>query len=92
MNLYFHNLIIFQIHVQKKNLEEYGRQTQNIQARIKRQKVEMENKMIKIKNCQKQIDDLKLTLKEISSQKMNIEERTRQLEKMLEVKNKIKNN
>lgn len=34
----------------------------------------------------KQIENLKITLKDISNQKMNVEDRIRQLEEMLEVK------
>lgn len=38
-----------------------------------------------MRSINKQIDNLKITLNDISNQKMNVEDRIRQLEEMLEV-------
>jgi len=40
---------------------------------------------MKMENCQMQIDDLTSTLEEIESRKLNVEEKTKRLEKMIEV-------
>jgi len=62
-----------------------GRRIQQIRANAKRKKIDIENKCIKVDNCKKRIDDLMSTLEEIESQKLNVEERTKRLEKMIEV-------
>lgn len=62
-----------------------ARRIQQVRANAKRKKIEIENKCIKVDNCKKRIDDLMSTLEEIESQKLNVEERTKRLEKMIEV-------
>lgn len=62
-----------------------ARRTQQIRANAKRKRIEIENKYIKVDDCKKRINDLTLTLEEIESQKLNVEERTKRLEKMIEV-------
>ncbi|XP_070531224.1 coiled-coil domain-containing protein 39-like isoform X1 [Cardiocondyla obscurior] len=61
-----------------------ARRTQQIRANTKLKKIEIENKHIKVDDCKKRINDLSLTLEEIQSQKLNVEERTKRLEKMIE--------
>lgn len=62
-----------------------GRRIQQIRANAKRKKIEVENKCIKVDNCKKRIGDLMSTLEELGTQKLNVEERTKRLEKMIEV-------
>lgn len=62
-----------------------ARRIQQIRANAKRKRIEIENKHIKVDDCKKRINDLTLTLEEIESQKLNVEERTKRLEKMIEV-------
>lgn len=62
-----------------------SRRTQQIRANVKRKRIEIENKHVKVDDCKKRINDLTLTLEEIESQKLNVEERTKRLEKMIEV-------
>lgn len=63
-----------------------ARRTQQVRVNAKSKKSEIENKYNKINNYKKRIDDLTLTLEEIESQKLNVEERTKRLEKMVEVR------
>lgn len=62
-----------------------ARRTQQIRANAKRKRIEIENKHIKVDDCKKRINDLMSTLEEIENQKLNVEERTKRLEKMIEV-------
>lgn len=62
-----------------------ARRIQQVRVNAKAKKGEIENKYIKISNYKKRIDDLTLTLEEIEGQKLNVEERTKRLEKMVEV-------
>ncbi|XP_071630319.1 coiled-coil domain-containing protein 39 isoform X2 [Temnothorax longispinosus] len=73
-----------ELHTQKKLVGDLARRTQQIRANAKRKRIEIENKHIKVDNCKKRISDLTLTLEEIESQKLNVEERTKRLEKMIE--------
>lgn len=60
---------------------------QQIRADIKRKKNEIDNKTIKMEDWKNRIKDLIMTLKEIDDQKLNVEDRTKQLEEMIEVCN-----
>lgn len=62
-----------------------ARRVQQIRANAKRKRIDIENKHIKVDDCKKRINDLMSTLEEIESQKLNVEERTKRLEKMIEV-------
>lgn len=62
-----------------------ARRTQQIRTNAKRKRIEVENKYVKVNDCKKRINDLTLTLEEIESQKLNVEDRTKRLEKMIEV-------
>ncbi|EZA57497.1 coiled-coil domain-containing protein 39 isoform X1 [Ooceraea biroi] len=73
-----------EVHTQKKLVIELSRRIQQVRANTKKKRAEIENKRTKTDNCQKRIDDLSSTLEEIESQKLNVEERTRRLEKMIE--------
>ncbi|XP_011872737.1 PREDICTED: coiled-coil domain-containing protein 39 isoform X3 [Vollenhovia emeryi] len=78
------NVYGIELQTQKKLVENLARRTQQMRANTKRKRIEMENKRIKVDNCKKRINDLTLTLEEIESQKLNVEERTKRLEKMIE--------
>lgn len=60
---------------------------QQIRADIKRKKNEIDNKTIKMEDWKNRIKDLIMTLKDIDDQKLNVEDRTKQLEEMIEVCN-----
>lgn len=74
-----------QVYTKKKLLADLSHRVQQVRANIKRKRTDIENKRTKIDNCKKRIDDLTLTLEEIESQKLNIAERTKHLEKLIEV-------
>jgi len=74
-----------QVQVQKKLVVDLSRRVRQIRNSIKRKQIEIENKHIKIDDCKKRIEDLMSTLEEIESQKLSVEERTKCLEKMMEV-------
>ncbi|XP_050454617.1 coiled-coil domain-containing protein 39 isoform X2 [Cataglyphis hispanica] len=78
------DIYAIEVYIQKKLLGDLGRRIQQVRANVKRKKIEIENKSIKVDNCKKRIDDLISTLEEIESQKLNVEERTKRLEKMIE--------
>ncbi|KAL0099265.1 hypothetical protein PUN28_020085 [Cardiocondyla obscurior] len=73
-----------ELYTQNKLMRNLARRTQQIRANTKLKKIEIENKHIKVDDCKKRINDLSLTLEEIQSQKLNVEERTKRLEKMIE--------
>ncbi|XP_029154852.1 coiled-coil domain-containing protein 39 isoform X1 [Nylanderia fulva] len=73
-----------EVHIQRKLVGDLARRIQQVRANAKRKKIELENKYIKVDNCKKRINDLMSTLEEIESQKLNVEERTKCLEKMIE--------
>ncbi|XP_011163700.2 coiled-coil domain-containing protein 39 [Solenopsis invicta] len=73
-----------ELHTQKKLVGELARRIQQIRANTKRKRIEIENKRIKVDDCKKRINDLTSTLEEIENQKLNVEERTKRLEKMIE--------
>lgn len=62
-----------------------ARRVQQIRANAKHKRIDIENKHIKVDDCKKRNNDLMSTLEEIESQKLNVEERTKRLEKMIEV-------
>lgn len=74
-----------QVHTQKKLVGDLSRRIEQTRANAKRKKLEINNKHTKVDNCKKRIDDLMSTLEEIEDQKLNVEERTKRLEKMIEV-------
>ena len=74
-----------QLHTQKKLMADLARRVQQIRANAKRKKIGIENKQIKVDDCKRQINDLMLTLEEVENQKLNVEEKTKHLEKMIEV-------
>ncbi|XP_020285040.1 coiled-coil domain-containing protein 39 isoform X2 [Pseudomyrmex gracilis] len=73
-----------EVQIQKKLVVDLARRIQQVRINAKGKKSEIENKYNKINNYRKRIDDLTLTLEEIESQKLNVEERTKRLEKMVE--------
>lgn len=62
-----------------------ARRAQQVRVNAKHKRNEIENKHIKVDICKKRMNDLTSTLEEIESQKLNVEERTKRLEKMIEV-------
>ncbi|KMQ93007.1 coiled-coil domain-containing protein 39-like protein [Lasius niger] len=78
------DIYAIEVHTQRKLVGDLARRIQQVRANAKRKKIEIENKCIKVDNCKKRIDDLMSTLEEIESQKLNVEERTKRLEKMIE--------
>lgn len=74
-----------QLHTQKKLVADLARRVQQIRANTKRKKIGIENKHIKVNDCKKQNNDLMSTLEEVENQKLNVEEKTNHLEKMIEV-------
>lgn len=74
-----------QVYTQKKLVGDLTRCIQQVRTNVKHKKIEIENKCMKMENCQKQIDDLTSTLGEIENRKLNVEEKTKRLEKMIEV-------
>lgn len=74
-----------QVHTQKRLVGDLTHCMQQVRTNVKHKKIEIENKCMKMENCQKQIDDLTSTLGEIESRKLNVEEKTKRLEKMIEV-------
>lgn len=79
------NRIFEQVRIQNKIVADLARRIQQVRVNAKAKKSEIENKYIKISNYKKRVDDLTLTLEEIEGQKLNVEERTKRLEKMVEV-------
>ncbi|KAK2584013.1 hypothetical protein KPH14_006470 [Odynerus spinipes] len=79
-----------ELRTQKKDVENLSRRVQQIRTDIKRKKIEIDNKNIKIQDWKKRIEDLKTSLEEIDNQKLNVEDRTRQLEEMIEEEEKHK--
>ncbi|XP_011637174.1 coiled-coil domain-containing protein 39 [Pogonomyrmex barbatus] len=73
-----------ELYTQKKLVGDLARRIQQIRANTKNKKIEIENKRIKMDNCKKRINELMLTLEEIESHKLNVAERTKRLEKMIE--------
>ncbi|XP_036139360.1 coiled-coil domain-containing protein 39 [Monomorium pharaonis] len=73
-----------ELRTQKKLVGELARRTKQIRVNTKRKRIEIENKHIKVDDCKKRINDLMTTLEEIENQKLNVEERTKRLEKMIE--------
>ncbi|XP_011697657.1 PREDICTED: coiled-coil domain-containing protein 39 [Wasmannia auropunctata] len=73
-----------ELQTQKKLVADLARRVQQIRANVKRKRIEIENKHIKVDDCKKRINDLMSTLEELESQKLNVEERTKRLEKMIE--------
>lgn len=68
-----------------------SRRIEQTRSNAKRKRLEIDNKRTKMDNCKKRIDDLMSTLEEIEGQKLNVEERTKRLEKMIEVYFTVKN-
>lgn len=67
-------------------MADLARRVQQVRANTKLKKVKIDDKRAKMDNCEKRIEDLTSTLDEIESQKLNVEERTKRLEKMIEVR------
>ncbi|XP_070157828.1 coiled-coil domain-containing protein 39-like isoform X1 [Polyergus mexicanus] len=78
------DIYAIEVHTQRKLVGDLGRRIQQVRANAKHKKIEIENKYIKVDNCKKRIDDLTSTLEEIENQKLNVEEKTKRLEKMIE--------
>lgn len=66
-------------------MADLARRVQQVRANTKRKKIEIDDKRTKVDNCKKRIEDLTSTLEEIEGQKLNVAERTKRLEKMIEV-------
>ncbi|XP_018404795.1 PREDICTED: coiled-coil domain-containing protein 39-like isoform X2 [Cyphomyrmex costatus] len=79
-----------ELHTQKKLVADLARRVQQIRANTKCKKSEIENKHIKVDDCKKQINNLMSTLEEVENQKLNVEEKTKHLEKMIEHNEKRK--
>ncbi|XP_043491944.1 coiled-coil domain-containing protein 39-like [Polistes fuscatus] len=82
----------FEVRQKKKDIENLGRRVQQIRTEIKRKKNDIENKITKIDDWKKRIEDSKMTLYEIDDKKLNVEDRTKQLEEMIEEEEKRKSN
>ncbi|XP_043669099.1 coiled-coil domain-containing protein 39 isoform X1 [Vespula pensylvanica] len=80
----------FEHRTQKKDVENLNRRIQQIRADIKRKKNEIDNKTIKMEEWKNRIKDLIITLNDIDNQKLNVEDRTKQLEEMIEEEEKRK--
>ncbi|KAG5306010.1 CCD39 protein, partial [Acromyrmex insinuator] len=78
------DIYVIELHTQKKLMADLARRVQQIRANAKRKKIGIENKQIKVDDCKKQINHLMLTLEEVENQKLNVEEKTKHLEKMIE--------
>lgn len=74
-----------QVYHQKKLVADLSHRVQQIRANTKRKKIEINDKTTRVDDCKKRIKDLTSTLEEIESQKLNVEDRTKRLEKMIEV-------
>ncbi|KYN19185.1 Coiled-coil domain-containing protein 39 [Trachymyrmex cornetzi] len=79
------DIYAIELHTQKKLVADLARRVQQIRANARRKTIGIENKQIKVDDCKKQINDLMLTFEEIENQKLNVEEKTKYLEKMIEV-------
>lgn len=77
--------IDLQLHVYKKTLGDTARRTQNMRAKRKQAKMEVENRNEKIEEWKRQIAELKETYEDIDGRGIDIAERTKQLENMIEV-------
>lgn len=80
-----HGFYHLQLHVYKKMLADAATRTQNIRAKRKRAKNEVENRNLKIEEWKMQIEELKQTYEDVDNRRINIAERTKQLEGMIEV-------
>ncbi|XP_018318141.1 coiled-coil domain-containing protein 39 isoform X2 [Mycetomoellerius zeteki] len=78
------DIYAIELHTQKKLVADLARRVQQIRANTKRKKIGIENKHIKVNDCKKQNNDLMSTLEEVENQKLNVEEKTNHLEKMIE--------
>ncbi|XP_018055612.1 PREDICTED: coiled-coil domain-containing protein 39 isoform X1 [Atta colombica] len=78
------DIYVIELHTQKKLMADLAHRVQQIRANAKRKKIGIENKQIKVDDCKRQINDLMLTLEEVENQKLNVEEKTKHLEKMIE--------
>ncbi|KAG5345816.1 CCD39 protein, partial [Acromyrmex charruanus] len=78
------DIYVIELHTQKKLMADLTRRVQQIRANAKRKKIGIENKQIKVDDCKRQINHLMLTLEEVENQKLNVEEKTKHLEKMIE--------
>ncbi|XP_018363956.1 PREDICTED: coiled-coil domain-containing protein 39-like, partial [Trachymyrmex cornetzi] len=78
------DIYAIELHTQKKLVADLARRVQQIRANARRKTIGIENKQIKVDDCKKQINDLMLTFEEIENQKLNVEEKTKYLEKMIE--------
>ncbi|XP_032674267.1 coiled-coil domain-containing protein 39 isoform X1 [Odontomachus brunneus] len=79
-----------EVYHQKKLVTDLARRVQQVRANTKRKKIEIDDKRTKADDCKKRIEDLTSTLEEIESQKLNVEDRTKRLEKMIEHNEKRK--
>ncbi|XP_014481215.1 PREDICTED: coiled-coil domain-containing protein 39 [Dinoponera quadriceps] len=79
-----------EVYHQKKLVADLARRVQQVRANTKSKKIEMDDKRAKVDSCKKRIEDLTSTLEEIEGQKLNVEERTKRLEKMIEHNEKRK--
>lgn len=66
-------------------MRDLARRIEQVRSNMRCKKIEIDSKRMKMDNCKKRIDDLTSTLEEIESQKLNVGERTKRLEKMIEV-------
>ncbi|KAJ8669687.1 hypothetical protein QAD02_000946 [Eretmocerus hayati] len=79
-----------QLHCQQKQLQELARNIEDMRANLKRKRNQVQNKRIKLSDCKRSIVELKESLKNIEGQKMNVAEKTKQLQDMLEKEERAK--
>lgn len=72
--------------MRKKNLQDLGRRIEETRKNTKRKRSEIESKRLKREETIKTSEEQKETLKSIDGQKMNVEERRKQVQQMIEVK------
>ena len=74
-----------ELKAQTKALDDLGRQTRQMRADTKRKKTVIEKKRNKAEEMKKQIKEVKATLEDIGNQSLNVADRLKQLEDMIEV-------
>ncbi|XP_076676253.1 coiled-coil domain-containing protein 39-like [Andrena cerasifolii] len=73
-----------QLIIQKNIAKDSSQRVQQVRADIKRKRSEIQGKYVKVEKISKQVTDLADKLQNIDSQKLNIEEKAKELENMIE--------
>ncbi|XP_076625195.1 coiled-coil domain-containing protein 39-like isoform X1 [Colletes latitarsis] len=79
-----------QLVIQKNVVKELTQRVEQVQADIKRKEVEIKNKNAKIEKLNEQVIDLNAKLQVVDSQKLNVEEKAKELENIIEEQEKKK--